>query len=77
MLGCAEVTVRLWRYSGGGPKFVKITPRQIRYRVADVEAWLNARTIGSTSESVSAGFPSSAGRRLRAGRQKAQSQKSI
>lgn len=36
------------RMVGAGPKFIRVG-RLIRYRRADVEAWLNARTATSTS----------------------------
>lgn len=32
------------RYLGTGPKFIKVTGRQIRYRWEDIEAWVEART---------------------------------
>ena len=42
-------TVERLRVSGRGPKFLKIL-RSVRYRPADVEAWLAARIVSSTSE---------------------------
>ncbi|MEO0829664.1 MAG: helix-turn-helix domain-containing protein, partial [Pseudomonadota bacterium] len=33
-----------WR--GDGPPFIRISRRQVRYRVSDLEAWLAARTEG-------------------------------
>jgi excisionase family DNA binding protein len=42
-------TVERLRVSGTGPKFLKIF-RSVRYRPADVEAWLAARIVSSTSE---------------------------
>ena len=32
------------RYLGRGPKFIRVTGRQIRYRWEDIEAWLDTRT---------------------------------
>jgi hypothetical protein len=32
-----------WRKSGWGPPFIRVGPRRVAYRVADVEAWLAAR----------------------------------
>lgn len=40
-----------WRYSGGGPPFVSISPRVVRYRVGDLESWLAERVRTSTSDS--------------------------
>ncbi len=37
-------TLRLWRHCRGLP-FVKITPRVIRYRRADIDAWLARRRV--------------------------------
>jgi excisionase family DNA binding protein len=42
-------TVERLRVSGTGPKFLKIM-RSVRYRPSDVEAWLAARIVSSTSE---------------------------
>ncbi|WP_454194328.1 helix-turn-helix transcriptional regulator [Nocardia sp. Marseille-Q1738] len=38
------------RYLGKGPKFIKVTGHQVRYRWSDVEAWLEANTRQSTGE---------------------------
>ncbi|MCK8788169.1 helix-turn-helix domain-containing protein [Roseomonas sp. NAR14] len=37
-------TVQRWRVSGEGPPFVRLGPRKIGYREADIEAWVAART---------------------------------
>jgi predicted DNA-binding transcriptional regulator AlpA len=39
------------RYLGTGPPFIKITGKQIRYRRADVERWLDERTFTRTDVS--------------------------
>lgn len=36
------------RYLGRGPKFIKITGRQVRYRWEDIEAWIENNTRAST-----------------------------
>jgi predicted DNA-binding transcriptional regulator AlpA len=41
-----------WRYRGGGPHYVKVSARSVRYRRRDLLAWINARTIANTSQSV-------------------------
>jgi len=38
------------RYAGTGPKFVKITGRQVRYRWSDIEEWLDSRTRNRTDD---------------------------
>ena len=44
-LGISPVTATKWRRRPDGPPFVKIG-RLVRYRRADLDAWLDARTIG-------------------------------
>jgi predicted DNA-binding transcriptional regulator AlpA len=48
-LGVAEITLRKWRIEGFGPRFIRCGSN-IRYRVADIEKWLDERTVASTSE---------------------------
>ncbi len=44
-LGVSRSTLQSWRYSGRGPRWIKLG-RLIRYRVADVDAYLQANTRG-------------------------------
>lgn len=44
-LGLAQVTLRLWRRRGTGPRYARLG-RVIRYRVSDLEAFVAARTEG-------------------------------
>ena len=44
-LGISSVTATKWRAKAAGPPFIKVG-RLVRYRRADVEAWLAARTVG-------------------------------
>lgn len=46
-LGKSSAALANWRYLGQGPKFIKVG-RSIRYRVADVESWLEAHTQQQT-----------------------------
>jgi predicted DNA-binding transcriptional regulator AlpA len=48
-LGVAEITLRKWRIAGTGPRFIRCGAN-IRYRGADIEAWVSSRTVASTSE---------------------------
>ena len=50
MLALSERTIERLRVSGLGPKFIRCGGRSIRYRQADLEAWIASRVVGSTSE---------------------------
>lgn len=39
-----------WRVRGGGPRFVKISSRSVRYRRRDLIAWADGHLRSSTSE---------------------------
>ena len=65
LLHLSERTLERWRTSGiGGPKFVRLG-RSICYRLADIEAFIASRVVGSTSERHSA-FASATEAQLRA-----------
>ncbi len=42
-------TIEGWRIKGVGPRYIKIG-RLVRYRLADVEEWLEAQARSSTSQ---------------------------
>ncbi|MBJ6751354.1 helix-turn-helix domain-containing protein [Geomonas anaerohicana] len=42
-------TLEQWRWNGRGPRFAKIG-RSVRYRMSDLDAFLDARVFGSTTE---------------------------
>jgi excisionase family DNA binding protein len=48
LLRLSERTLERLRLSGGGPLYVK-AGRSVRYREADLEAWVAARVVSSTS----------------------------
>lgn len=48
-LGITPGVLAKWRLSGRSPAYVKVGGR-VRYRVADLEAWIAARVRLSTSE---------------------------
>jgi len=52
LMKLSERTLERLRLQGGGPSYVKCG-RSVRYRLSDVEKWIEARVIGSTSEVVS------------------------
>ena len=48
VLRLSERTLERLRLQGGGPLYVK-AGRAVRYREADLEAWIAARVVSSTS----------------------------
>ena len=48
-LGYTVRALQNWRVRGGGPRFVKVSGRSIRYRRRDMIAWAEARLVTSTS----------------------------
>jgi excisionase family DNA binding protein len=50
-LGVAVRTVEDWRYRGTGPAFVRCG-RQIRYRRADVDSWIESQRVEPGSNRV-------------------------
>jgi len=48
-LNVQPATLEQWRWNGRGPKFCKIG-RSCRYRLADLEAFLEERVFRSTTE---------------------------
>ena len=49
--GFAESTLEKARIYGGGPAFCRVG-RTIRYRVEDIDAWISAGRMNSTSGQV-------------------------
>jgi len=43
-------TLEDWRYTGGGPPYVKMG-RAVRYRASDLLEWVDDRVVQSTTES--------------------------
>ena len=43
-------TLRKWRITGKGPKFIRLSPRCIRYRRDWLEKYADARAYTSTSQ---------------------------
>lgn len=52
-LGLAEITLRKYRVTGDGPHFIKMG-RSVRYRQEDIDAWVEARRVKSTSQKAAA-----------------------
>jgi excisionase family DNA binding protein len=53
LVGLKDSTLQTLRVNGGGPRYCKLG-RSVRYREEDLEEWLSARLVGSTSEPVPA-----------------------
>ena len=49
-LSVSPRTLATWRYRGGGPKFIPLSARCVRYRLSDLEAFANARVRENTAE---------------------------
>ncbi len=47
-LGVSRSTLQSWRYTARGPRFIKLG-RLVRYRNADVDAYLQAQTRGKVA----------------------------
>jgi predicted DNA-binding transcriptional regulator AlpA len=49
-LGLKPGTLEVWRVQGKGPAFVKLG-HAVRYRIDDLENWIDKRTRQNTSQS--------------------------
>ncbi len=52
-LGYTVRALQNWRIRGGGPKFVKVSARSVRYRFRDLLEWSESLIVSSTSEVAS------------------------
>jgi predicted DNA-binding transcriptional regulator AlpA len=50
LLGLSPRTLQNWRVRGGGPLFIRISNRSIRYRPSDIQDWIQERVRRSTSD---------------------------
>lgn len=41
-----QKTVKDWRRRGIGPNYIKVNGAQVRYRVRDLDSWLDEQTVG-------------------------------
>lgn len=48
-------TLESWRLRGGGPVFVRVSAKSVRYRLSDLEAWIEERLRKSTSDTGDGG----------------------
>lgn len=49
-LGYSVRALQNWRVRGGGPQFVKVSSRSVRYRRCDLRDWADSRLRSSTSQ---------------------------
>ena len=49
-IGLSVSTLAKQRLRGGGPKFIRMSPRAIGYLQADLDAWLTDKRCSSTSD---------------------------
>jgi Helix-turn-helix domain len=54
LLGLHPDSLRKFRRHGGGPPYARVG-RAIRYRIADLEAWLRQRTFTSQADELARG----------------------
>lgn len=47
-LGISEAVLRLWRSEGKGPRYFRAGEKLVRYRKADLDAWIEARLSAPT-----------------------------
>lgn len=50
-LGLKRTTLEAWRCRGGGPRFVKMG-RLVKYRTADLDAFIETRVRSNTTEAA-------------------------
>ena len=50
LLGVTIRCLQAWRYRGGGPRFIKISNRCVRYRPSDLQQFIEDRVRTSTSD---------------------------
>jgi predicted DNA-binding transcriptional regulator AlpA len=50
VLGLSQTFLQKRRREGGGPKFVRLSSRAVRYRPEDLQAWVADRLRTSTSD---------------------------
>jgi predicted DNA-binding transcriptional regulator AlpA len=52
MLGIKPQTLRKWRLTGTGPRYVRLGGPlgRVAYRQSEIDAWLSARTFASTAD---------------------------
>lgn len=60
LLGVDRATLRRWRGRDGGPAFIRLGVKLIRYRETDLEAWLRRSTLATKTGGERATTPQKA-----------------
>ncbi|WP_439577924.1 helix-turn-helix transcriptional regulator [Elioraea sp.] len=61
-LGVSLRSLERWRTTGHGPAYVRMGPRRIAYREADLTAWLEARAFAHRAAEAAASAASDRGK---------------
>jgi hypothetical protein len=50
LIGVGVETLKRWRRTGHGPTYIRVANNRVRYRLADIAAWMDAHAVtpGST-----------------------------
>lgn len=51
-LSYTQRALQNWRVRGGGPKYIKVSARSIRYRRRDLIAWVDERTYSNSTQAA-------------------------
>lgn len=51
-LSLSPRTLERWRVTGGGPRFIKAGGKSVRYRPADLLAWIDGQSRSHTHEAA-------------------------
>ncbi len=49
-LGLTQGALAQLRYTGGGPLFIKLTAKAVRYRQSDLDSWIASRARQNTRD---------------------------
>ncbi|WP_416908041.1 MAG: helix-turn-helix transcriptional regulator [Polymorphobacter sp.] len=55
-LGYTMRALQNWRLRGGGPAFIKVSGRSVRYRRRDLIAWVDSKIARHTTSYPNSGF---------------------
>ena len=50
LLNLSPKTLQKYRIIGGGPRFIRVSARCVRYRIVDLRVWQESKLVSSTSE---------------------------
>lgn len=52
LLGFTPRALQAWRQRGGGPRFVRVSSRAVRYRRRDLVEWTESKLAQSTADTI-------------------------